>query len=152
MTPANTRCAPERGAGFTLIEVLITLLILAIGLLGVAALQFRGLQYNHDAYMRSQVNILAYDIADRMRLNKDNAASYVGNYTVDTTPGDNACNNATAGNAANDLGCWHNNVDFSLPPGSRANITADGTQYTVTMIWTDREGNSHSVPFTFDLR
>jgi len=64
-------------AGFTLIEILVAMLILAIGMLGIAAMQLRGLQYNHDAYLRSQVNLLAYNISDRMRLNRDKPASNV---------------------------------------------------------------------------
>lgn len=121
------------GAGFTLIEVLITLLILAIGLMGVAALQFRGLQYNHDAYMRSQINFLAYDIADRMRINSDNAGDYAtpGVYTVTAPGGANTCDEGVGGDATNDLGCWYNAVDRALPPGSTADITASGDRYTV---------------------
>ena len=63
-------------------EILVTMLVMAVGLLGIAALQFKGLQYNHDAYVRSQVNFLAYDIADRIRLNRANAASYIGDHDI----------------------------------------------------------------------
>lgn len=147
--PHNPGFTARSAAGFSLIEVLVTLLILAIGLMGVAALQFQGLQYNYDAYMRSQVNILAYDIADRMRLNQANAASYVGNYTVPANTAANTCNNATGADATNDLGCWRNNVDRALPPGSTAVITAAGNTYTVTISWTDRRGGAHNVTFTF---
>lgn len=55
--------------GFTLIEVLIAMLVLAVGLLGLAALQVTGLRNNLSAYHRSQATILAYDMADRMRAN-----------------------------------------------------------------------------------
>lgn len=145
------RIHAPRAAGFSLIEVLITLLILAIGLMGVAALQFRGLQFNYDAYIRSQVNVLAYDIGDRMRLNATNAAAYISNYTVPANTGANACNQAAGADAANDLGCWHNNVDLALPPGSTAVITAAGAIYTVTISWTDRRGGAHNVDFTFQI-
>lgn len=53
--------------GVTLIEALITLLILSIGLLGMAAMQVRSLQFNQDAYLRSQANVLLYDMAERCR-------------------------------------------------------------------------------------
>ena len=55
--------------GFTLIEVLISMMILAVGLLGLAALQATGLRNNLSAYNRSQATQLAYDLADRMRAN-----------------------------------------------------------------------------------
>ena len=60
-------------SGFTLIEVLISMLILAVGLLGLAGLQATGLRNNLSAYNRSQATQLAYDMADRMRANVDDA-------------------------------------------------------------------------------
>jgi len=58
-----------RQHGFTLLEVLIALLVLSIGLLGLAALQTTGLRSNQMASMRTLVSQFAYDITDRMRLN-----------------------------------------------------------------------------------
>jgi len=55
--------------GFTMIEVLIAAVVLGVGLLGLAALQAQSLQFNYSAYQRSQANLLAYDIIDRMRAN-----------------------------------------------------------------------------------
>jgi type IV pilus assembly protein PilV len=156
----SVRSARGKDSGFTLIEVLVSLLILAIGLLGVAALQFRGLQYNHDAYMRSQINVLAYDIADRIRLNADNAASYIDNYTTqlppdptDLTATNNGCDDTAAASAANDLACWYDSLDRSLPPGSTAAIADAGVTdtLTVTLQWSDREGNPHTVAYTFRI-
>jgi type IV pilus assembly protein PilV len=53
--------------GFTLTEVLIAVLVLAVGLLGLAGLQLAGMKSNHSAYLRSQATIVAYDLLDRMR-------------------------------------------------------------------------------------
>ncbi|HTT09205.1 MAG TPA: type IV pilus modification protein PilV [Gammaproteobacteria bacterium] len=136
-------------AGFTLIEVLVAVLVLAIGMLGIAALIVQGMRYNHDSYLRSQVSTLAYDIIDRMRINRANAANYVSNYTAQTPAGGNACDYTLAASAANDLGCWNNEVDFALPPGSTSSITTTGSQYTVTLSWTDRENQQHNVNYTF---
>jgi type IV pilus assembly protein PilV len=55
--------------GFTLIEVLVTLLIVAIGLLGLAGMQFKGLRNNIGSESRSQAALLANDIIERMRAN-----------------------------------------------------------------------------------
>ena len=148
---ASRQAKPD--GGFTLIEVLVTLLILAIGLLGVAALQFRGLQYNQDAYVRSQVSFLAYDISDRMRMNRTDMANYVNDYTAQAIVGNDDnfdCDEAAGSGKDNDLGCWHNNVDRAMPPGSTANITTDGTYYTVALTWADRQGGSHVVDYTFE--
>ena len=66
--------------GFTLIEVLVAVFVLAIGLLGLAGLQAKSLQFNHSAYQRSQATILAYDIIDRMRANLSEARN--GSYDI----------------------------------------------------------------------
>lgn len=137
--------------GFSLIEVLIALLILAIGVLGIAALQFKGLKYSHDSFLRSQINFLAYDIGELMRSNRSNAASYTagGVYTVAIPTTAGACNYATASNATNDLACWHRRIDAAIPPGSTANITTFGSLYTVALAWTDREGTTKTINYTF---
>lgn len=54
--------------GVGLIEVLITVLVLSTALMALAALQTRSLQYNSSAYLRSQANIIAYDVLDRIRI------------------------------------------------------------------------------------
>ena len=56
--------------GFTLIEVLVSMVILALGLLGIAALQGISLKNNQDAYLYSQANALAYEMGDRIKANK----------------------------------------------------------------------------------
>lgn len=135
--------------GFTLLEVLIAMLIMAIGVLGVAALQFKGLKYSTDSALRSQINILAYGIADRMRINRANVTDYIGDYTLTTSAPSGTCSNSTAANAANDLVCWRQQVFNALPPTSEANIAASGDFYTVTLLWNDREGDPHTIEYTF---
>lgn len=54
-------------SGVGLIEVLVTALILSTALMAIAALQSRSLQFNGSAYLRSQANIIAYDVLDQMR-------------------------------------------------------------------------------------
>lgn len=74
---------PSRDAGFSLVEVLVTIVILLIGLLGLAGLQGRALNAQMESYQRSQALILLKDMADRISANRDNAASYV---TTSLTP------------------------------------------------------------------
>ncbi|WP_263078356.1 type IV pilus modification protein PilV [Endozoicomonas sp. Mp262] len=61
--------------GFGIIEVMVALVVIAIGALGMAGLHTRSLQYNQVAYFHSQGLILATDILDRIRLNKSVALS-----------------------------------------------------------------------------
>lgn len=138
----------NRVGGFTLIEVLVAMMVLAIGMLGIAAMQLRGLQYSHDAYLRSQVSVLAYGIADRMRLNQANAATYIEDYTVPVIA-PTGCD-FTASTIANDKLCWYQELYNAMPPGSTANITdAGGNEFDVELTWTDRENNDHEVTYRF---
>ena len=78
------RTPGKRHRGVSLIEVLVALLVLSIGLLGVAALQVISLRSNHGSFVRGQAVLLASDMADRMRANRlgvvDAAGNDVGNY------------------------------------------------------------------------
>ncbi len=149
---------PGAAPGFTLIEVLVTMVILAVGLLGIAALQIKGLKFNHDAHLRSQISTLAYNIADRMRLSENVtnglAASYLSSYTVPASrPG--GCMLATfpadVSSVQSDLKCWQQAVYDALPPGSTASISRAANEYTVTLGWTDRDSETHNIAYTFVL-
>lgn len=99
--------------GATLIEVAITVLVLATSLLAMATLQTRSLQFNQSAFMRSQANIHVYDIMDRMRLNRgtdgDNRLSaYSTDYDGD--PSGNAV-------ATTDVEEWRERLEKNLPEG-----------------------------------
>jgi type IV pilus assembly protein PilV len=122
----------RRDDGFSLVEVLVALLVLAIGLLGLAALQAQGLRFNHDAFVRTQATNLAYDIVDRMRVNNTNVAAY-------TTPDTGAVCDPLVAGAAMDLNCWYRGLAAAIPGGTgliAANATANF--YDVTVRWIDR--------------
>ena len=103
------------GRGFSLLEVLVTIVILSVGLLGLAGLQGRALTAQMESYQRSQAMVLLKDMADRIDLNRKNAASYV---TTGLTPaylGVGASCNATCNasgvcntTANTDLCAWNN--------------------------------------------
>lgn len=108
-----------RAAGFTLIEIMVAVLILAIGLLGVAGLEATGLRQNTSAYQRSQATLLAYDISERMRANLPgvtngdyNGAAGTQQTNCTTTQG---CSSAQM--AANDIYEWKQAVAARLPSG-----------------------------------
>lgn len=122
----------RRSSGFSIIEVLVALLVLAIGLLGLAALQAQGLRFNHDAYVRTQATHLAYDIIDRMRANRTNVAAY-------TTPDPGLACDPTDASVNMDLSCWYESLAAALPGGDGL-ITANGAAnfYDITVRWVDR--------------
>lgn len=60
----------RRALGFTLIEVLVSMIILALGLLGLASLQGISLKNNQDAFLFGQANALTYEMSDRIKANR----------------------------------------------------------------------------------
>lgn len=111
-------------SGFNLIEVMIALVVISIGLLGMAILQMTSLQQNQSAYLRSQANLLAYDITDRMRANMDEvtAGGYFvvsGALTSDCINYSGSATGCTSSEmASHDLAEWQNALATELPEGS----------------------------------
>ena len=106
-------------SGFTLVEILIALLVLSIGLLGLAGLQTAGLRANHSANLRTQATLLAYDMTDRMRANREGYED--GDYD-DPSPQENSeCWDAVDCEpdemAARDRWEWNERVADTLPQG-----------------------------------
>ncbi len=152
--PAFTRRSEQ---GFTLIEVMIAVLVLSIGLLGLAGLQVTALQNNQGSFMRSQATALAYDLADRMRANVLGTIS--GNY--------NPADAAVTANCATTTGCspqemaqtdlqdWLTSITTYLPlgegfvcidstPSDGANATNPacdgvGTQFAIKIWWDENK-------------
>ena len=152
----------NKNTGFTLIEVLIAMLVLAVGLLGLAGLQATSLNNNQRAYYRSQATILAYDIADRMRANRSAVGNYLTSFmdpTTATTKSDclptslpaTGCSQTDM--AENDLFEW--NGEVTNLPGGVGTITVAAGVYTIDITWDeDRDGedaNNHHFQTRFRL-
>ncbi|MRI33721.1 type IV pilus modification protein PilV [Endozoicomonas sp. OPT23] len=75
----------KKQKGFTLIEVMVAVLILSIGLLGMAGLQVLSMQSSTGALQRSQATMLAYDLAERIRRNRDGALNGDYDRVIKTT-------------------------------------------------------------------
>ena len=112
----------NRQHGISLIEVLITLVILAIGLLGVAALQTNMSLAQMESYQRSQAVIAMNDMVERISADRDQAASYVTTGTVGT--GDSMPSDCTtlAEGPARDLCEWSNELKGASEESLTANV------------------------------
>lgn len=146
--------------GFTLLEVLIAVVILSIGLLGMATLMMTSVQASQGAYLRGQASLLAYDFSERTRLNHALASS-ADDYLLDANDspgerpecGDDGCTDIEQ--AQLDLHQWQTMLASSIP-GARANITRSNNQYSVEIIWVESsalEGATGDASFavSFDL-
>lgn len=131
---ANAERCSNAQSGATLIEVAITVLILATSLLAMATLQTRSLQFNQSAFMRSQANILAYDIMDRMRINRGtDGDNHLAAYTADY-------DGAPAGNtvATADVVAWRAAIEKQLPGGKGKIACVQATRIcTVSIRWNE---------------
>jgi type IV pilus assembly protein PilV len=110
----------RRNKGFTLIEVLISMIILAIGLLGLASLQIIALRESQDAYTMQQAILLATDMQARMRSNSGIDWLTISPNTSDTCIKSNACTKAQL--ASNDYGEWTRNAQKNLPANATVKI------------------------------
>ncbi len=118
--------------GFTLIEVMVSIIILAIGLLGMAGLQTITLKNGQSAYMRSQATILAYDIMDRMRINRDQAINGSYDLALGATPP------AGSNIHQQDLTAWFADLDAALPAADGSiDCTTVSNLCSIVVQWDD---------------
>jgi type IV pilus assembly protein PilV len=127
MNAAIEKCMTSKinkQTGATMIEVLISALVMGVGLLGIMSLQARSLQYNQNAYLYSQAVFLAQDMAERMLANPDAADDYPIDLD-DPSPNSatDLCTNAscTPEQIADwDKSIWRANISAALPSGKGA--------------------------------
>jgi len=149
----NIHAASRRSGGFTLLEVLIALVILSIGLLGIAGLQSVGLRGSHSAYLTSQASLLAYDMADRVRANPAARTTYDAH-----VHGDVDCDNPPSTPLATaDLAEWACAINDLLPEGTGTISSADSAipgavSYTIRVEWQDRlQEEGATDPWSYEL-
>ncbi len=138
--------------GFSLVEVLIALIIMSVGMLGIAGLYVQSLQAGRTSLFRHNAVTLAGDVADRIRANPRAGVDYMG-------PGvDNSCiamgiDCSATQMAANDILLWDEQALDTLPNGA-VNIQFDGSVtppvYTITISWTE-PGEQMTYPITIPV-
>ncbi len=142
----------QRQTGFSLVEVLIALIIMSVGMLGIATLFVQSMQAGRTSMFRHQAVTMAGDVADRIRANPRAGIAYQG------VGADNGCVN-TANNcsetqmAANDIFLWDAQVGESLPNGD-VTVTFDDTatppEYTIRIDW-DEPGEDPNNPLNYQI-
>ena len=143
--------------GFTLLEVMIALVIFSFGLLALAALMAKGLQYNTSALHRSYASSQAYDMADRMRANREGIVKehYDEINGSETDPGCIASGCNPAQMAQHDGWEWNKMNADVLPAGSGTVEKKPGTSYyTISISWSENrfESTGGSEKFEFEFQ
>jgi type IV pilus assembly protein PilV len=128
----------KRQSGFSLIEVLVAIVILSIGLLGIAGLQLTGLRQVHNANLLFQAVIQANDISDRIRANSIglDSGSYNNISGTGTDPGCIQSSCTPTQLAATDAFEWNTNNARLLPGGAGTVVVVAGV-FTITVSWTE---------------
>ncbi len=145
-TPFSADSGYDRQHGFTLVEVLVSLLVLSMGLIALAALQSHSMRSTHSAHLRTQASQYAYDILDRMRANRE--AARAGAYDLALTDATPVCG-ATAPLVDCDRAQWRADL-ANLPDGTGAIAYDTATeQVTVVVQWNDeRAGGTTTTSLT----
>lgn len=135
----NTLTDSKRIQGFTLVEVLIALVIMSVGMLGIAGLYVHSMQAGRTSLFRHHAVTLAGDIADRIRANPKAAAAYTL-AGVNSNCVDGGVNCSPAQMAANDVFLWAQQAVETLPTGSVAIVFNNGVvppTYQITVQWNE---------------
>lgn len=147
MRAMQTKMVRKKGnSGLTLIEVLVSLLILTSGVAGVAATQTMGLKAVQSSYYRTQADLLLREMADRIRAN----AGQRDNYGLAFGQLPTVVGSCSGGCVNYDLALWADKVNSNLPLGqSRIVVSpqANGigpTQLDITILWQDKLATSNA--------
>ena len=145
--------------GFSMVEVLVAVLVLGVGLLGLASLQLAGLRANESTRVRTEVTIAVYDIADRLRA--DTGAFFVkgqGSKGIISIAHD-ACDGTYATNA---VGRWEEDFcGLGLPEPPSGNFASvdcqDGNpcgsgNCTISVRWDDQHASRRGTSTEADVK
>jgi type IV pilus assembly protein PilV len=133
--------ASDRGRGFSLVEVMVALVVLGVGMLGIAGLYVMTLRSSGGAIYRMQAINLAGDLADRIRANRNANVAYAAGAANNNCYGAGSVDCAPALMAANDLFVWQAQVAATLPNGNGVvavnpgAVATDPFIYTITITW-----------------
>ena len=131
---------PQRGVG--LIEVLIAVIVMAIGLLGLAGLQIRTLRNNESASERGAAVVQTHSIIDAMRADRTNATNNAFNIDFATATPTGSTFHEKA------ISAWRSNLTAALGAAAKGQIDCNGARCTVTVQWDDSRATNGSQTYS----
>ena len=138
--------------GFSLVEVLIALIIMSVGMLGIAGLYVQSMQAGRTSLFRHHAVTLAGDVADRIRANPRAGVAYTGvGVDFNCVGAGIDCNEVEM--AATDILLWSQQADESIPNGDVAIAFDNGTtppSYTIAVTW-DEPGETEDSPLNYTI-
>lgn len=130
----SNRSVPIAGlrkqSGLSMIEVLVTLVVVSAGLLSLAFLQAQAVRFVSDANSRTHASMLASDITDRMRVNAEIADQYAVSDLGDPC-------NPLGVSVTDELNCWYRSLATALPNGTGSVTDEGGGRYTIRVSWSE---------------
>jgi len=129
--------ADKNQRGFSLVEVLIALIIMSVGMLGIAGLYVQSMQAGRTSLFRHHAVTLAGDVADRIRANPTAGIAYQGvGANLNCVAGGIDCDEVEM--ASNDILLWAQQANESLPNGTVIIVfddTVDPPTYSIAVGW-----------------
>jgi len=139
--------------GFGLVEALVALVVVSVGMIGIAVLYGQGLAASRTALFRTQAVNLASDMADRIRLNRRAGATYQtggAGTNRNCEPGGNTCTPAQM--AEHDLFVWNAQIDRQLPGADGVVVFTAAAQPTYSIRITWQEVGFGAITHQLDIR
>jgi len=127
----------HRQRGFGLVESLVALVVISVGMIGIASLYGQGLRASSTAFYRTHAVNLAADMADRIRVNRRGGASYQGAGALGGCDPGGGANCTPAQMAAHDMFTWRAQVVAQMPAGVGTVVRTGTTPptYTIRVAW-----------------
>lgn len=144
-TPQFSR---PRQLGFSMIEVLVAILIVSVGLIGMALLQSTALKYSQSSNYRTQAVNLSSNLLEQVRANRAEAGSYVGTFTATSGTCASTGNSVPSATFINE---WRCQMHKQLGAGAKAVVSRTNNQIQVQITWADSwwEADSTKQKYTF---
>jgi type IV pilus assembly protein PilV len=157
--PPRRSCRASSASGFSLVEVLVAYVVLAIGLLGAATLLLEAMAGDRAALERTRAVTLASDMIERIRANRDAGAAYDTGDGAGVPALDAACEQVDGGctaeaMAGHDLRRWLDAIAEQLPRGigtvDVVPLAQGRLRYTVTIAWA-QVGTAQPAVYTLEM-